>query len=90
MPEITDPPPTGVLEQLRTLSDALDAVVSPRRLDDNLLIATWNLRAFGDVSAKWRSEEGDSPQRDLLSVRCITEIVSRFDVIAIQEVHPRV
>jgi endonuclease/exonuclease/phosphatase family metal-dependent hydrolase len=84
--EITDQPPTDVLEQVATLSNALDAAIPPRRLDDNLLIATWNLRAFGDVTEKWRSEKGDSPQRDLLSVRCIKEIVSRFDVIAIQEV----
>jgi endonuclease/exonuclease/phosphatase family metal-dependent hydrolase len=86
MPEITGPLPTEATDQLRVLTSALDAVIPPKRLDDNLLIATWNLRAFGDVTEKWRSEKGDSPQRDLLSVLCIAKIASRFDVIAVQEV----
>jgi hypothetical protein len=30
----------------------------PRRLDDNLLIETWNLRVFGKVTEKWRFERG--------------------------------
>jgi hypothetical protein len=37
------------------------------------------------LTEKWRSEEEDSPKRDLFDVRCIAEIVSRFDVVAIQE-----
>ena len=65
---------------------ALDGSDIPtRQVDRNLLIATWNLRAFGQVTEKWRSEAGDSPRRDLFDVRCIAEIVSRFDVVAIQE-----
>ncbi|MGJ8667061.1 MAG: hypothetical protein ACSHW7_11875 [Patiriisocius sp.] len=35
---------------------------------------------------KWDSDEDDSPKRDLHSILCIAEIISRFDVIAIQEV----
>ena len=49
-------------------------------------MGTWNLRAFGGLTDKWRSEEDDEPVRDLFDVRCIAEIVSRFDVVAIQEV----
>jgi hypothetical protein len=56
-----------------------------KQLDRNLLLGTWNLRSFGDLTEKWRSEEEDSPKRDLFDVRCIAEIVSRFDVVAIQE-----
>ena len=49
-------------------------------------MGTWNLRALSDVNDKWRSEKGDEPQRDVFDIRCIAEIVSRFDVVAIQEV----
>ena len=86
MPEITDAPPADVEAELKSLADGLDASIPSKRLDDNLLVATWNIRAFGDLTEKWRAEKGDSPQRDLLSLRAITAIVSRFDVIAIQEV----
>jgi endonuclease/exonuclease/phosphatase family metal-dependent hydrolase len=44
------------------------------------------LRRPSPVTEKWRSEENDSPKRDLFDVRCIAEIVARFDVVAIQEV----
>jgi endonuclease/exonuclease/phosphatase family metal-dependent hydrolase len=64
---------------------ALDAAIPAKQLDRNLLLASWNIRGFGDVTEKWRSEENDSPKRDLFDVRCIAEIVSRFDVVAIQE-----
>jgi endonuclease/exonuclease/phosphatase family metal-dependent hydrolase len=49
-------------------------------------VGTWNIRALGGLTEKWRSEEDDEPIRDLFDVRCIAEIVSRFDVVAIQEV----
>jgi hypothetical protein len=64
---------------------ALNVPIPPRHLDRNLLVATWNLRAFGRVTEKWRSESDDSPRRDLFDLRCIAEIVSRFDVVAIEE-----
>lgn len=50
------------------------------------MIGTWNLRAFGDLTEKWSSTSTDSPKRDIQSLLYITEIVRRFDVIAIQEV----
>jgi hypothetical protein len=49
-------------------------------------VGTWNLRALGDVTDKWRSEKGDEPLRDVFDIRCIAEIVTRFDVVAVQEV----
>jgi hypothetical protein len=49
-------------------------------------VATWNVRALSDVTEKWRVEEGDRPLRDLFDIRCIAEVVSRFDVVAVQEV----
>ena len=67
------------------MSGALDTVVPPRS-DDVLLLATWNIRAFGSLTRKWHSDEGDSPRRDLASAVFIAQILSRFDVIAVQEV----
>jgi endonuclease/exonuclease/phosphatase family metal-dependent hydrolase len=92
MPIVTDPPPAELAAQLTQLSHALDtdAKVPPKQLDRNLLIATWNLREFGRVTAKWQSAKGDSPKRDLFSIRVIAEIVSRFDVVAIQEVQANI
>ena len=50
------------------------------------MIATWNLRAFDDLTEKWETSEKDSPKRNLHALRCIVDIISRFDIIAIQEV----
>ena len=78
-------PPQDVAEDLARLSSALDSAI-PARTEDNLLVATWNLRAFAGLTAKWNAGPGDSPKRDWHAVACIAEIVSRFDVAAIQEV----
>src|SRR4051812_35049509 len=85
MPQITDPPPNDVAADLARLRQALDAVVPPR-LADNLLVASWNLRAFGSLTRKWHSAASDTPKRDLNAALCIAEVVSLFDVIASQEV----
>jgi endonuclease/exonuclease/phosphatase family metal-dependent hydrolase len=68
------------------LRKALDEQIPPKTPDRNLLIATWNLRHFGDLTEKWESSEKDSPKRNLHALRCIVDIISRFDIIAIQEV----
>lgn len=86
MPNVTDKPPSDVQADLETLAANLDETLPPRIIDRNLLIATWNIRAFGGLTEKWVSDEDDSPKRDLQSIRAIAEIVSRFDVVALQEV----
>jgi exonuclease III len=86
MPVVTDQLPDQLAERLLSLRAALDGVIPAKQLDRNLLVSTWNLRAFGGLTDKWRSEEGDEPVRDVFDVRCIAEVVSRFDVVAIQEV----
>src|SRR4051794_35875351 len=55
-------------------------------LSNNMVIGTWNVRAFDRVSPVWRSGVGDSPIRDLSNVVCIAEILRCFDVVAVQEV----
>ncbi len=86
MPEATDPLPEEVAAELAELRALLDADVPDKALDLNLLIATWNLRAFGGLTEKWESDEDDTPKRDLHSLLCIAKIVRRFDVVALQEV----
>ncbi len=86
MPAITDPAPADIEAELLQLRAFLDNDLPAKTVDQNLLIATWNIRAFGDLTEKWASSESDSPKRDLHALRCIAEIISRFDVVAIQEV----
>jgi endonuclease/exonuclease/phosphatase family metal-dependent hydrolase len=78
-------PPEDVKQMLRDLRAALDQEIPAKRLDDNLLIGTWNIRAFGDLTEKWVSEKGDAPKRNLADVRAIASIISCFDVCAVQE-----
>lgn len=86
MLQITDLIPDDIAEEMKWLGAALDERIPPKALDNNLLVATWNLRAFGDLTNKWIAGPDDTPKRDLNALMCIAEIVSRFDVIALQEV----
>ena len=80
------PMPKKVAEEVAGLAAALDTEIPAKRLDHNLIIGTWNIRAFGDLSDSWGGKTDKGPQRDLRSLALITEIVSHFDVLAIQEV----
>lgn len=82
---ILDAPPAPVEAELERLRAGLDADLPSKQLDRNLLVGTWNIRAFGDITEKWESDTADSPKRNLADVRAIAEIISRFDVVAIQE-----
>src|SRR5215212_2817985 len=84
-PAIMDSLPQDLAAAFASFSAALDEAIPARTLDRNLLVATWNVRAFGSLTPKWRSEAGDSPRRDLFDLRCIAEVISRFDVVAIEE-----
>lgn len=85
MTKITDSPPPRIAAELRDLRASLDQDIPAKILDSKLIIATWNLRAFGDLTEKWEAGAADMPKRDLHAVRCIAEIVSRFDIVALQE-----
>jgi Endonuclease/Exonuclease/phosphatase family len=80
-----EPPPQSARDTLRRLSTALRAVPAKRR-DDNLLIGTWNIRAFSRVNPKWATATGDSPLRNLQDMCAIADVISRFDVVALVEV----
>lgn len=53
--------------------------IPDRDLEDTLLLATWNIREFEDASFGRRLTE---------SYYYIAEVVSRFDLVAVQEVRP--
>lgn len=84
MPSITETPPAAIRVELTRLRRQLGRNV-PKKTDRNLLIATWNIREFGNLTRKWNSTQADTPKRDLHALACIKEIVKRFDVVAIQE-----
>lgn len=86
MPYITDVPPPNVQAEIMALRAHLNETIPARRVEQNLLIATWNIRGFGNITREWASTDNDSPRRDLHSVLCIAEIISHFDVVAVQEV----
>jgi len=64
-------------ERLLTLKLELDKTVPSKTVDPTLLLATWNLREFGGTKSGGRENE---------PLYYIAEIMSRFDIIAVQEV----
>ncbi|MCL2644422.1 MAG: endonuclease/exonuclease/phosphatase family protein [Betaproteobacteria bacterium] len=65
------------VEGMHRLRKALSAEIPARTANDTLLLATWNIREFDSGKYGYRPEE---------SYYYIAEILSRFDLIAIQEV----
>jgi exonuclease III len=86
MTNILDTPPQDIIADLQILKSDLDSKLPSKKLEKNILISTWNIRAFGDITRKAISSGSDSPKRDFHSLLCIAEIIKRFDVIAIQEI----
>lgn len=84
-PDILDPP-ANVVAEVNTLRAAVEQVVPAKRPDRNLLIGTWNLRAFGDLNKDWQSAANATPKRNLRDLHAIAAVVSHFDVVAVQEV----
>lgn len=66
-----------VIQRLLTLKDSLQNVVPKKTVDDNFLLATWNIREFERASFGARLPE---------TYYYIAEIIGAFDLVAIQEV----
>lgn len=64
-----------ILTNLLTLRAELERQIRPRVADQNLLIASWNIKEFGHTT-----------QRLPEAYFYLAEILSRFDLIAVQEV----
>ncbi len=78
-------PPETAADIVRVRRRIEAAGVPPKTTDRNLLIATWNIRMFGGVYPHFE-ENPDSPKRNLRAIAILAEIISHFDVVAIQEV----
>ncbi len=74
-PEMTDEEKVRTIENLIRLKDGLAKEVVPKKTDNNLLVASWNIKEFGQT--KQRLNE---------SYFYIAEIISHFDLVAVQEV----
>jgi hypothetical protein len=62
---------------LLRLRRAIRQSIPPKTMDHNLLLATWNIREFGGKKFKPRNKE---------ALCYLAEVISAFDLIAIQEV----
>ena len=69
-----------VVDKLQALKDELAATVPSKLFNENVLIATWNIRDFG-------SNRFNPQPRLKESLYYIGEIMSCFDLIAVQEVN---
>lgn len=67
----------AVIDNMIALRKSLSEKIPEKKLSGNLLLGTWNLREFGNSKYGGRMTE---------SLYYIAEIISRFDLIAIQEV----
>jgi len=70
-----------VIRNLTALRAQLDEEVPPKRLESDLLLATWNLRDFDKDDRKGYGER--FPESHFY----IAEVLSRFDFVAVQEVN---
>lgn len=67
------------LDNLVALREQLDQDVPNKDADDSLMLATWNIREFGRHPAKYK--------RLHENLYYFAEIISRFDLVALQEVN---
>ena len=66
------------VNRLQALRKALkDAVIPERDLHSNMLLASWNIREFDSTKYGSRMDE---------SIQYIAEVISRFDLVAVQEI----
>lgn len=85
MPRIHEAPPFHVIEEIDRLNMVMDELLPSKKLDKNVMIGTWNIRSFGGLTEKWNADDKDSPKRDLHSLLIIAAVISRFDIVAVQE-----
>ncbi|NNC34885.1 MAG: hypothetical protein HKO09_08420, partial [Croceitalea sp.] len=64
------------ITHLRELNQGLSDQVPSKKVDTNLLLASWNLKNFGRI--KYRTAE---------SLYYIAEIINAFDIVSIQEIN---
>ena len=78
-PDIANPP-AAVQAEVARLAAEVDKVIPRKRRNRNLLIGTWNLRAFGGLTTRWKTQTTDKPKRNL---RDLAFIVHQQDHLAV-------
>lgn len=76
--DATTPPGLRTARNLLALREALRDAVPERTQSETLLLATWNVRDFDKPQYGYRTDE---------SIYYIAEIISHFDLVAVQEVY---
>jgi len=77
--------PAEVLEDVVRLQRRIrKSGVPAKKTDQNLIIATWNIRALSEYFESWDENPG-SPKRNRRALVYIAEVIRHFDVVAIQE-----
>jgi endonuclease/exonuclease/phosphatase family metal-dependent hydrolase len=79
-------PPDDVLAKIADLDADLDELL-PQQGADNIIVGTWNIRGFGDLTKAWQTPAGGSPLRNFADLSYIARFILRCDVVAVQEVH---
>lgn len=69
-----------VIDKLQSLRGRLDKHIPPKDVENTLLLATWNIREFDPNKTKYGKRLPES-------LYYIAEIISRFDLVAVQEVN---
>lgn len=78
--------PPLVIEDIARLRRRIEASGLPAKVaDQNLLVASWNIRAFGEIYRSWGENIG-SPKRNFRALAILAEVLFNFDVIALQEI----
>jgi endonuclease/exonuclease/phosphatase family metal-dependent hydrolase len=75
-----------VAAEVARLDAALGQVVPAKTLAGNIIVGTWNLRAFADLTKDWETPAGGSPKRNFADVTYIGRFLRRCDIVAVQEV----
>lgn len=83
--EIAAPP--EAVRTLRTqLDQALDAKLPAKLPGGNIIVGTWNVRAFAGLTEDWDTAPEQSPKRNFADLVYIAAFIRRCDVVAVQEV----
>jgi len=69
-----------VIDKLLSLRGRLDASIPPKDVENTLLLATWNIREFDAAKTKYGKRLPES-------LYYIAEVISRFDLVAVQEIN---
>ncbi len=84
-PDIASPP-QQVAAQVAALESVLDGTVPAKATGGNIIVGTWNLRAFSSLTKDWETAKGVSPKRNFADIHYIATFIRRCDVVAVQEV----